>query len=112
MLGGGEAACETDCENRARRVECSECPAGARCSNRALQTLGSPPLTFSGGNLTAATRLEAGALVAQYTGEVMSRETFISRLEQEYAQQDSSLYVFPLTEELVVDATSKGSVIR
>ena len=93
-------------------MECCQCQAGAQCTNRALQTLGSPPLTFSGGNLTVTTNLEAGALVAQYTGEVMTREAFQSRLEEEYAQQEYSLYVYPLTEELVVDATSKGSVIR
>ena len=93
-------------------MECSQCQAGAQCTNRALQVLGSPPLTFSGGNLTVTANLEAGDVVGQYTGEVMTREAFQTRLEQEYAQQDFSLYVFPLTEELVVDATSKGSVIR
>ena len=93
-------------------MECSQCQAGAQCTNRALQTISSPPLTFSGGNLTVTANLEAGDVVGQYTGEVMTREAFQTRLEQEYAQQDFSLYVFPLTEELVVDATSKGSVIR
>ena len=69
-------------------------------------------VTFSGGNVTATTKLEAGAVLGQFTGEVMTREAFQTRLEGEYAQQDYSLYVYPLTEELVVDATSKGSVIR
>ena len=93
-------------------MECTDCQAGAQCTNRALQSLTSPPLTFSGGNLTVTTNLEAGAVLGQFTGEVMARETFQTRLEEEYAQQDFSLYVFPLTEQLVVDATSKGSVIR
>ena len=93
-------------------MECSECQVGAQqCTNRALQNLSSPPLTFSGGNLSATTNLEAGAVLGQFTGEVMTREAFQTRLV-EYAQQDYSLYVYPLTEELVVDATSKGSVIR
>ena len=97
-------------------MECSpnDCPAGGDCSNRALQTLsqGPLPLTFSGSSLVATTNLQAGAVLAQYTGEVMTKETFKARLEGEYAQQDLSLHVFPLTEELVVDATSKGSIIR
>ena len=110
--GAGEAGCEAGCENRVRRVECSECQAGAACTNRALQSLGSPPLTFSGGSLVATTNLEVGAVVAQYTGEVMSKETFQTRLAKEYAQKDLSLHVFPLNEQFVVDATIKGSIIR
>ena len=93
-------------------MECTDCQAGAQCTNRALQSLRSPPLTFSGGNLTVTTNLEAGAVLGQFTGEVITREALQTRLVEEYAQQDFTLYVYPLTEQLVVDATSKGSVIR
>ena len=43
----------------------------------------------------------------------MTRQTFQARLTEEYIkEQDLSLHVFPLSEELVVDATSKGSICR
>jgi len=111
----GEASCVSSCDNRARRFECStQCSAGDQCTNRALQTRGStsPPLTFSAGSLVVSEHLEPGDLVAQYTGQVMTRDTFQSRLE-EYAQhEDLSLHVYPLSDDLVVDATTKGSICR
>ena len=67
-------------------------------------------VTFSGGNVTATTKLEAGAVLGHFTGDVMTREEFQIRLK-EYGLQDY-VYVFPLNEELVVDATRTGSIIR
>ena len=104
----------SECENRARRVECGgECQAGDVCTNRALQTAGPPPLAFSEGSLVVTSSTQQGDLLAQYTGQVMTRHTFQARLSEEYIkEQDLSLHVFPLSEELVVDATSKGSICR
>ena len=104
----------SDCENRARRVECGvECQAGDVCTNRALQTAGPPPLAFSEGSLVVTSSTQQGDLLAQYTGQVMTRHTFQARLTEEYIkEQDLSLHVFPLSEDLVVDATSKGSICR
>ena len=104
----------SECENRARRVECGgECQAGDVCTNRALQTAGPPPLAFSEGSLVVTSSTQQGDLLAQYTGQVMTRHTFQARLTEEYIkEQDLSLHVFPLSEDLVVDATSKGSICR
>ena len=67
-------------------------------------------VTFSGGNVTATTKLEAGAVLGPFEGEVMTREAFQTRL-REYTPQDY-VCVYPLTEELVVDATRTDSVIK
>ena len=68
---------------------------------------------LSDGVLLVSTNLQPGDLVGQYTGQVMTRETFQTRLSEEYVrEQDLSLHVYPLTEDLVVDATSKGSICR
>ena len=65
------------------------------------------------GVLLVTTSLQVGDLVGQYTGQVMTRETFQTRLGEEYVkEQDLSLHVYPLTEDLVVDATCKGSIAR
>ena len=57
--------------------------------------------------------LVAGSFIGQYTGQVMTRESFEDKLRNEYINNESlKLHVIPLTEDLVIDATSKGSVCR
>ena len=95
-------------------MECGPgCVSGEQCTNRALRTAGPPPLSDLDGVLLVTTSLQVGDLVGQYTGQVMTRETFQTRLGEEYVREhDLSLHVFPLTEDLVVDATRKGSISR
>ena len=57
--------------------------------------------------------LSPGALIGEYTGQVMRKEVFEEKLRSEYVHKENlKLHVVPLNDELVVDATVKGSLCR
>ena len=112
----GEIVCLENCENRAKRVECSVmlCRAGEQCGNRAVQLQTQPLLAVNQAGAVVATHdLEAGSFIGQYTGQVMTRDKFEEILNNEYVlSQNLKLHVLPLSVDLVVDATAKGSICR
>lgn len=114
--GKGEIVCLQSCENRAKRVECSVmlCRAGEQCGNRAVQLQTQPLLAVNQAGAVVATHdLEAGSFIGQYTGQVMTRDKFEEILNNEYVlSQNLKLHVLPLSVDLVVDATAKGSICR
>ena len=65
------------------------------------------------GAVVATHDLEAGSFIGQYTGQVMTRDKFEEILNNEYVlSQNLKLHVLPLSVDLVVDATAKGSICR
>ena len=111
----GQLGCLDECDNRAKRIECDLmlCKAGDQCNNRAMQLQTEPLLVATDAGVVATHDLVAGSFIGQYTGQVMTRESFEDKLRNEYINNESlKLHVIPLTEDLVVDATTKGSVCR
>jgi len=114
--GKGEIVCLQNCDNRAKRIECSVmlCRAGEQCGNRAVQLQTQPLLAVNQAGAVVVTHdLEAGSFIGQYTGQVMTRDKFEEILNNEYVlSQNLRLHVLPLSVDLVVDATAKGSICR
>jgi len=114
----GQSGCLTDqCENRAKRVECDLplCKAGDQCSNRSIQNNAPSKLAITEGfgeSIVVATQdVVGGVFMGQYTGQVLSKHKFEEKINSEYRKQQK-LYSLPLNEELVVDASTKGSITR
>ena len=55
--------------------------------------------------------LPAGSYLAQYTGEVLAKEELETRMANMY-QMGQTLYILPLGQTAMVDATKKGSIAR
>jgi len=113
--GPGEIGCLDNCENRDKRTECSLmlCRVGDLCGNRAMQVQTQPLLAQTEAGVIVTHDLMAGSFVGQFTGQVMTRDTFEQKLSTEYVNNGNlKLHVIPLNAELVVDATIKGSVCR
>ena len=114
--GQGVLGCVVDCDNRSKRVECDTmlCKAGDQCSNRAMQLQTQPLMAATDNGTVLATKdMAPGTFIGQYTGQVMTKDTFEEKLRTEYVNNQSlKLHVIPLNEELVVDATVKGSMSR
>ena len=68
-------------------------------------------VTTKQGRLVAMEALPAGSFLAQYTGEVLSREELENRMANMY-QMGQTLYLLPLGQTAIVDATKKGSIAR
>ena len=114
----GQSGClSNQCENRAKRVECDLplCKAGDQCSNRNIQNNAATKLAITEGfgeSIVVATQdVVSGEYMGQYTGQVLNKQGLQERIKTEYSKQQK-LYVLPLTQELVVDASSKGSICR
>merc|ERR1719339_39903 len=109
----GEEGCLEDCENRARRVECRQeyCRAGEGCQNMAVTNGLGERVTTNQGRLVAMEAVPAGTFLAQFTGEVLAKEELENRMANLY-QMGQPLYLLPLAQTAVVDATKKGSIAR
>jgi len=114
----GKSACfDEQCENKMKRVECDLplCKAGDQCSNRSIQNNTPSKLAITEGfgeSIVVATQdVPKGVFMGQYTGQVLTKQKLEERITTEYTKQQK-LYVLPLTQELVVDATLKGSITR
>ena len=68
-------------------------------------------VTLKQGKLVAVEAMPEGTFLAQYTGEVLTREEMDSRLNSVY-QGGQALYMLPICSTAVVDATGKGSIAR
>lgn len=113
----GQSGCLAECENRAKRVECDLplCKAGDQCSNRVIQNNTSLKLAITEGfgeSIVVATEdVSSGVYLGQYTGQVVAKQGLEEKINKEYTKQQK-LHVLPLNQELVVDATAKGSICR
>ena len=109
----GLGGCGEGCDNRARRVECKKeyCRAGVECENMPISNLSADKVWWDQGRLVATEEVMAGRFLAQYTGEVISREEMEVRLATHY-RPGQKLHVLPLGDDAVVDASNKGSLCR
>ena len=109
----GEGGCGEGCENRMRRVECRReyCRAGHECENMAISNRTADKVRLDQGRLVATEGVAPGRFLAQYTGEVISRQELEVRLIYSY-KTGQNVYVLPLGDGAVVDATSKGGQCR
>ena len=68
-------------------------------------------VTTKQGRLVSMEALPAGSYLAQYTGEVLAKEELETRMANMY-QMGQTLYILPLGQTAMVDATKKGSIAR
>ena len=68
-------------------------------------------VTLKQGKLVAVEAMPEGTFLAQYTGEVLTKEEMDSRLKSVY-QGGQALFMLPIGSTAVVDATRKGSIAR
>ena len=108
-----EEGCGEDCYNRARHVECKReyCRAGDECSNMSISKKTPDKVRMEQDVLVATERVRGGRYLAQYTGEVVTREEMEDRVRSEY-WPGQTLHVLPLATTAVVDATNKGGICR
>eukprot|EP00092_Neocalanus_flemingeri_P041191 GFUD01044851.1.p1 GENE.GFUD01044851.1~~GFUD01044851.1.p1 ORF type:complete len:723 (+),score=194.21 GFUD01044851.1:60-2228(+) len=113
----GQSGCLAECENRAKRVECDVplCKAGEQCGNRAIQNNTAIKIAITEGfgvSIVVATEdIPRGVFLGQYTGQVLAKKELDERIVKEYTKQQK-LYVLPLNQDLVIDASIKGSICR
>jgi len=108
--------CGADCTNRRNRVECDPtlCVAGENCSNQVIQrksVVNQLEVVSRDGQTMLMTRnpIPEGCFIIQYTGEVMSSQSFQQRVAS-YGNRPT--FCLPMTRDLVIDASVKGSVCR
>jgi len=113
----GQSGCTiVTCENRAKKVECDLplCKAGDQCSNRVMQTGVPMKLAITEGfgeSIVVATEnIKSGSFLGQYTGQIVSKQKLEEKLSTE--SNAKKQYVLPLSKDLVIDATDKGSICR
>jgi len=113
-VNGG--VCGADCTNRRNRVECDPtlCVAGENCSNQVIQkksVVNELEVVGKDGEKMVITRnpIPEGCFIIQYTGEVMSSQSFQQRVAS-YGNRPT--FCLPMTRDLVIDASVKGSVCR
>ena len=68
-------------------------------------------VTTKQGRLVAMEAVPAGTFLAQFTGEVLAKEELENRMANLY-QMGQPLYLLPLGQTALVDATKKGSIAR
>ena len=68
-------------------------------------------VTINQGRLVAMEAVPAGTFLVQYTGEVIAVEELENRISNLY-QTGQPLYLLPLGQTALVDATLKGSIAR
>ena len=73
--------------------------------------LGERVTTTNQGRLVAMEAVPAGTFLAQYTGEVIAKEELENRMANLY-KMGQPLYLLPLGQTALVDATKKGSIAR
>ena len=115
---GNACGDSSDCINRLLLVECGpECPCGSRCLNRrfarkqyaAVSVIETPG---KGHGLFATAALTPGQFIMEYVGEVLSQAAFLKRSRRYAAEGASHFYFMTLTQDLVIDASTRGNVSR
>lgn len=108
----------TLCENRAMHTECLEghCPCGDLCQNMRFQKQQFAEVAVQdagkkGKGMFAAEDIACGALIIEYTGDVISVEEMERRQKAVYQQHPHS-YFLNLDSSEVIDATVRGNESR
>ncbi|KAG9304637.1 hypothetical protein G9A89_020201 [Geosiphon pyriformis] len=116
---GGEG-CGDGCMNRIMFYECSlkTCQCGDLCTNQRFQKkegLKKLEVFWTGDRgfgLRSRVPIKKGQLVVEYRGEVISRETAMSRMETDAYKNSNNFYLLDYQGGEVLDASSKGTEAR
>nr|XP_031861777.1 uncharacterized protein CI109_002606 [Kwoniella shandongensis]KAA5528849.1 hypothetical protein CI109_002606 [Kwoniella shandongensis] len=112
-----ESRCGEQCMNRIMSYLCGkECPCGDACENRALNKRKSPgyKVVYTGSRgfgIILTEDLKEGEFVMDYRGEVISMDTFMERIHDEYKSQ-KNFYALEYDQDEVIDAGMKGNDAR
>ena len=60
--------------------------------------------------VVATENIKSGSFLGQYTGQIVSKQKLEEKLSTE--SNAKKQYVLPLSKDLVIDATDKGSICR
>ena len=78
-----------------------------------MQLQSQPLLAVTEAGVVVTHDLTMDTFIGQYTGQLMSRDMFEEKLRTEYINTGNlKLHVMPLNDDLVIDATIKGSICR
>jgi SET domain-containing protein len=112
-----DSFCGENCINRIMSYVCGkDCPTGDNCTNRSL-TKKKVPVTkvhyagARGFGLMAMEDIAQGAFVIDYRGEVISMDTFIDRIHNDYSGQ-RNFYALAYEGDEVIDAGMRGNEAR
>ena len=113
----GSPACGEKCLNRCLFTECLEnCPNGDSCTNRAFQkdmqaNLKVHQTGSRGFGLVSLQDIKANQFIAEYRGEVISRQTCLHRMRTVYSTNHNHYFLNYATTE-VIDASVYGTIAR
>jgi hypothetical protein len=115
----GVMACDDNCINRMLCIECHPdvCPAGEYCQNQRFQRRQFPRVELfktenKGFGVRVLQMVQAGTLMFEYVGEVLTTGAFKKRIRQYHEEGRSHFYFMGLTSDEVIDATQKGGLSR
>ena len=109
---------DSDCINRATRVECpDDCHCGANCQNQRFVSKQYANVAVvktekKGYGLRANSDLPANTLIYEYIGEVIGEQAFRKRLVQYDQEGIKHFYFMSLNKGEFIDATKKGNLGR
>ncbi|ORY23811.1 hypothetical protein BCR39DRAFT_472897, partial [Naematelia encephala] len=112
-----ESRCGENCINRAMNYLCGkECPCGDLCENKSLAKRRMVPtkVVYTGARgfgLIVQEDVKEGDFVTDYRGEVISLETFIQRIGDEY-KGHRNFYALAYDQDEVIDAGMRGNDAR
>ncbi|KAJ3183536.1 Histone-Lysine N-Methyltransferase ash1l [Geranomyces variabilis] len=112
-------ACTENCLNRCMMIECNpeECPAGDRCANQRFRNkehVADIEVVWTAGRgygLQATSAIRASTLVLEYRGEIISQETCLDRMRDQYAHLENH-YFLNYSRGEVIDGCRKGTDAR
>ncbi|KAJ3141818.1 Histone-Lysine N-Methyltransferase ash1l [Geranomyces variabilis] len=112
-------ACTENCLNRCMMIECNpdECPAGDRCANQRFRNkehVSDIEVVWTAGRgygLQATSAIRASTLVLEYRGEIISQETCLDRMRDQYAHLENH-YFLNYSRGEVIDGCRKGTDAR
>ena len=114
----GEEACGSECLNRLLYIECRAKCSGGRCGNQRMRRGQNAAVEVfdagaKGRGLRALQRLKEDDFIMEYVGEVVNH-TQMSRRLKRYSRDSAHKhhYCMALKNDLIIDATNKGSISR
>ncbi|WVQ97715.1 hypothetical protein IAU59_004829 [Kwoniella sp. CBS 9459] len=112
-----ESGCGDNCINRIMSYLCGkECPAGEQCTNKTLTKRKGPGYKVvntgaRGFGVVLTEDVGEGEFVMDYRGEVISMETFMDRIQDEY-KGSKNFYALEYDQDEVIDAGMRGNDAR
>ncbi|WWD00163.1 hypothetical protein V866_007071 [Kwoniella sp. B9012] len=112
-----ESKCSDQCINRLMSYLCGkDCPAGDECTNKTLRKrkAASYKVVYTGSRgfgIVLTQDVKEGDFVMDYRGEVITMDTFMERIQNEY-KGTKNFYALAYDQDEVIDAGMKGNDAR